>query len=121
MTSAKPAYHVGRRAALARRDGRPNERRAGAHRVYRSRGRRIGAVSIDDPGNEQLIRDFAKETGVTFDILHDPKTTIMRQYQVRGVPQTFLISRRGEIVARRFAADWSSPASCALVDSLLER
>lgn len=89
------------------------------YRDYQGRGLRIAAVSIDDPGNEQLVRDFTSENRLTFDILHDPKAAIMRLYQVRGVPETFLISRRGEIVATRFAADWSSPASRALVDSLM--
>ncbi len=91
------------------------------YRDYRSRGLRIAAISIDDAGNVQLVRDFVTENRLTFDILHDPKTTIMRQYQVRGVPETFLISRRGEIFATRFAADWSSPAYRALVDTLLQR
>ena len=89
------------------------------YRDYKSRGLRVAAVSIDDPGNEQLIRDFVRENGLTFDILHDPKAAIMQLYQVRGVPQTFLISREGAIAGMRFAADWSSAESRALVDSLV--
>jgi peroxiredoxin len=88
-------------------------------RDYRERGLRIAAVSIDEPGSEELIRDFVRENGLTFDILHDPNSAIMRQYQVRGVPETFLISSRGEIIATRFAADWSLLRNRALVDSLL--
>lgn len=45
----------------------------------------------------------------------------MRQYPVRGVPQTFLISRNGEIVGTRYAEDWYSSTNRALVDSLLMR
>ncbi len=89
------------------------------HRDYHPRGLRIVAVSIDDAGNEELIREFAKNHDLTFDILHDPKSDIMPQYRVLGVPQTFLISRDRQIVATRFVADWSSPASRALVDSLM--
>ena len=89
------------------------------YRDDRRRGLRIVAVSIDDPGDVPLIREFVREHHLTFDVLHDPKAAIMPEYQVRGVPETFFISRRGEIVATRFSADWSSPASRALVDSLL--
>ena len=86
---------------------------------YRGRGLRIVAVSIDDPGSEQLIRDFIHEHGLTFDVLRDPHSDIMTQYLVRGVPETFLISRKGEIVGTRFVADWSTAESRTLVDSLL--
>jgi len=30
------------------------------------------AVSIDDPGTDAGIRAFAKQYGLTFEILHDP-------------------------------------------------
>ena len=86
---------------------------------YRPRGLRIVAVSIDDPGNEPLIREFVREHGLTFDILRSPGSEIMTQYLVRGVPETFLISPKGEIVGTRFAADWSTAESRALVDSLV--
>ena len=89
------------------------------YREYRRRGLRIVAVSIDDVGQDPLIRDFVKENGLTFDVLHDARAGIMRLYQVRGVPETFLISRAGDIVTTRFAADWSSASSRTLVDSLL--
>jgi peroxiredoxin len=89
------------------------------HRDTRSRGLRVVAISIDDPGQRDLIREFVQENGLTFDVLHDEQGTIMQQYLVRGVPQTFLISSGGDIVGTRFVADWSSRESRALVDSLL--
>ncbi len=88
---------------------------------FRDRGFRIVAVSIDDPDHVGLIREFVAEHKLTFDILHDPGSAIMQQYPVRGVPQSFLISADGRIVATRFVADWDSPPYVALVDSLLSR
>ncbi|MEW5919020.1 MAG: TlpA disulfide reductase family protein [Gemmatimonadota bacterium] len=90
------------------------------HRDYAPRGLRIVAVSIDDPGNEPLIREFVQQHQLTFDILHDPKSDIMAQYGVIGVPQTFLISRERRIMATRFVADWNSATSRALIDSLMQ-
>jgi thiol-disulfide isomerase/thioredoxin len=89
------------------------------YRDYGPRGLRIVAVSIDDRGNEDLIREFVREHDLTFDILHDPKGSIMPLYLVVGVPQTFLIARDRRIIATRYVADWSSPSSRALVDSLM--
>ena len=91
------------------------------YREYRERGLRVVAISIDDGGQADLINEFVSEHGLTFDVLHDPKSAIMRQYPVRGVPQTFLISRDGEIRATRYAEDWYSAANRALVDSLIVR
>ena len=87
--------------------------------AYRDRGLQVVAVSIDDPGSAGLIREFAAEHKLTFDMLHDDKAAIMSQYAVRGVPETFLISAAGEIRATRFVADWSSAESRAMVERLL--
>ena len=87
--------------------------------AYRDRGLQVVAVSIDDPGSAELIREFAAEHKLTFDMLHDGKAAIMSQYEVRGVPETFLISAAGEIRGTRFVADWSSAESRAMVERLL--
>ena len=87
--------------------------------AYKDRGLRVVAVSVDDRRNEGLIREFVAQHHLTFDILHQGATDMMTTYQVRGVPQTFLISRRGELVATRFVADWNSAESRQLVDRLL--
>jgi peroxiredoxin len=88
------------------------------HRDYGERGLRVVAISVDGRSSTQLIREFVEEFGLTFDVLHDASANIMSDYAVRGVPETFLISRSGELVARRFVTDWDTPASRALVDSL---
>src|SRR5258708_29731908 len=51
------------------------------HREFGPRGLAIVAVSIDDPGMETKIRAFAKEFGLTFEILHDPTKLTARRYQ----------------------------------------
>ena len=91
------------------------------YRDYQSRGLRILAVSVDDPGADATIRAFAQTYGLTFDVLHDRRSRVMDRYQVRGVPETFLISASGRIVGTQFIRDWASPESRALVDSLLFR
>ena len=43
------------------------------NKVYASKGLKIVAVSIDDPGTDATIRAFVKQYGLTFEVLHDPK------------------------------------------------
>ncbi len=91
-------------------------------RLYRAdsaRGLRIVAVSIDDRGADEEIRKFITSAGVTFEVLHDARSAVMARYQVRGVPQTLLVGADGRIAGTQFVRDWDSPASRALVDSLL--
>jgi peroxiredoxin len=80
------------------------------HQALGPKGLKIVAVSVDDPGSEAAIRDFAKEYGLTFEILHDPTGKIRAIYQTTGVPETFVIGRDG-VIRRKViaAADWNSP------------
>ncbi|MEO7454861.1 MAG: TlpA disulfide reductase family protein [Gemmatimonadaceae bacterium] len=83
-------------------------------------GLAIVAVSVDDPGSAQQIRDFVKEFGITFEILHDPARETAKRYQVTGYPESFIIGREGTIRRKVFAAaDWSSEANRALIRELL--
>ncbi len=90
------------------------------HREFGPRGLRILAVSIDDPGSEAQVRDFVKQYGLTFQILHDPKGAVSETYEVTGYPETFVYGRDG-IIRRKVvgAINWSSPADTALVARLL--
>lgn len=90
------------------------------HREFGPQGLAIVAVSVDDPGTEEQIRAFAKEYGLTFEILHDPSKDIARRYQVTGYPESFIIGREGTIRRKVFAAaDWSTDANRALIRELL--
>ena len=92
-------------------------------RLYDSlapRGFAIAAVSIDE-GSPDDVRAFGQELGLSFDLLQDRSTLIQRIYQTTGVPESFLLDRRGVIVKRIIGAhDWSSPANRALVERLLD-
>jgi peroxiredoxin len=94
------------------------------HREYGPRGLKIIAVSVDDPGTEEQIRDFVKRYGLTFEILHDPQGQagdVSRIYQSDKYPETVIIGRDG-IIRKKIigATDWNSPVNRALVERLLE-
>lgn len=90
------------------------------HQAYADSGLHIVAVSIDDPGQERGIREFAQSYGLTFEILHDPSKRIQKIFQTTGVPETFVIGADG-IIRRKMigAEDWNSAANRGLVSQLL--
>jgi peroxiredoxin len=85
------------------------------HEKLGSEGLRVVAVSVDSPPGilgptgqfSSDVREFADGFGVTFDVLFDPSGDIQREYQVSGLPTTFVIGRDGRIRKRILGArEW---------------
>ncbi|MGI9076867.1 MAG: peroxiredoxin family protein [Gemmatimonadaceae bacterium] len=92
------------------------------HSEFADRGLRVVAVSIDQPGMEEQIRGFVREYGLTFEILHNKSGDIQRQYQLTGVPETFVIGRDGIIQKKVIGAEsWDSGPNRALIEGLLDK
>lgn len=90
------------------------------HKEFASQGLRVVAVSIDQIAGPPQIRDFARELGLTFEILHDSAQHIVKTYQVNGYPQSFVIGRDGTIRRKWIGAEsWNSPANRSLMRALL--
>ena len=92
-------------------------------------GLRIVAVSIDAkagapdasgrPGGDVVA--FTREFGLGFDVWQDPSGAIGRDYRTTGVPESFLVDRRGKIVKKVIGAtEWDDPATVALIRRLLK-
>ena len=79
----------------------------------------ILAVSIDVT-DSSAVTAFARQLGVTFDILQDKSGKIQSTYQTTGVPENFVINRRGIIVKKTFATEWDSPVNEMLIRRLLD-
>lgn len=91
------------------------------YREFKDRGFQIAAVSIDK-GDPKVIRDFAKEYGLTFDLLHDPSGDIQALYRTTGVPESFVVDRRGMVVKWLIGGyDWTAPVQRTLIDRLLSQ
>jgi cytochrome c biogenesis protein CcmG/thiol:disulfide interchange protein DsbE len=87
---------------------------------YAPKGLKIVAVSIDDPGTDSTIRSFARQYGLTFDILHDPQGKITELYDITGYPETFIVGKDGVIRKKLMSAtNWNAPEARSLVDRLL--
>jgi len=90
------------------------------HKEFGDRGLAVVAVSVDDPNSEARVLDYAKELGLTFEVLYDPEQITKTSYQITGFPETFVIGRDGTIRKKVIgAADWSSDANRSLMRELL--
>ena len=89
------------------------------YRDYGPLGLKVVGVSIDDVGDDQIAA-FAKEFGLTFDVVHDSSFKIEKDYQVTGYPSTFIVDKKGVIRKKWIGqADWNSGYNRALVATLL--
>lgn len=90
------------------------------HRAFAGTDFHVVAVSVDQEPSA-VVRQFAAELGLTFDILHDPTGEIQRVYRTTGVPESWVIDRSGTIVKKVVGAtEWDSPTNTALVRALLD-
>ena len=78
------------------------------------------AVSQDTKGRS-MVALYVEKNGYHFAILLDPENKISETYDVSGVPETFIIDRKGQIVAHHMGAfDWSRPDVKDALQQLLD-
>jgi peroxiredoxin len=88
------------------------------HREFSAQG--LAVVGINAREGTATIREYAKELGLTFPLILDPKGTINAAYGVVGLPTTFLIGRDGRPVALAVGPrEWSSKPARAIIQALL--
>ncbi len=78
------------------------------------------AVSQDTKGRS-AVAPYVEKNGFHFTILLDPENKISSSYEMSGVPETFIIDRKGQIVAHHMGAfDWSRPDVRDALQQLLD-
>lgn len=88
------------------------------HREFTAQG--LGVVGINAREETAAIRGYAKELGLTFPLVLDPRGEINAAYGVIGLPTTFLIGRDGRAVALAVGPrEWGSEQARTLIRTLL--
>jgi peroxiredoxin len=83
------------------------------------RGVEVLAISIDALG-AQVVAPFMQQYRLTFPALLDPKDRIPHLYHTKGVPESFIVDKRGLLVDKVIGPrDWSHPQMIALFERLL--
>ena len=90
------------------------------HRKLAGNDFAVVAVSVDE-ADSATVMQFARDLGVSFDILHDRAGAIRRLYQTTGVPESFVIERDGIIVKKVIGpAEWDGPTNETLIRKLID-
>lgn len=88
------------------------------HREFAAQG--LSVVGINAREGTAAIRGYAKELGLTFPLVLDPRGEINAAYGVIGLPTTFLIGRDGRAVALAIGPrEWGSEQARTLIRTLL--
>jgi cytochrome c biogenesis protein CcmG/thiol:disulfide interchange protein DsbE len=88
------------------------------HREFAPQG--LNVVGINAREETPAIQKYAKELGLTFPLVLDPRGEINTAYGIIGLPTTFLIGRDGRAVARAVGPrEWSGEQALAIIRALL--
>jgi thiol-disulfide isomerase/thioredoxin len=90
------------------------------YREFKGKGFEIVAVNVKDKRPAALA--MAKDLNISYPIMMDPQGEAGLLYGAWGMPTTYLIDRRGAVLARLFGpADWHSTEARNLIKKLLEQ
>jgi cytochrome c-type biogenesis protein len=95
------------------------------HRDHREAGLQVLGINIDG-GNDAAVTGYVDRLGVTFPNLRDPAGEVQRRFQTRGVPESFLIDRQGDLVHRWYGPLDTDPTAteelvlAALADTVVD-
>lgn len=70
---------------------------------YRDQGLVLVGVSIRDAASD--ARDFVKEFGITYPVVHDPQEVLAKKVGVLGLPETYFITRDWRYAAQSKGAE----------------
>ena len=83
---------------------------------YGKRGFAILAVNVGQ--RKETVRKFAAELKVSYPVYLDPEAKVAREYEVVGVPKTFILDRNG-VIRYKIVGGASKESLNKLVGSLL--
>ncbi|MFZ5861502.1 MAG: redoxin domain-containing protein [Nitrospirota bacterium] len=79
----------------------------------------VVGISTDYEG-AQIVQPFMDSFGLTFPILLDPEMRVNDQFEIRSLPTSMVLDRRGVIRHKFFGAmDWNTPKNRELVRVLV--
>jgi cytochrome c biogenesis protein CcmG/thiol:disulfide interchange protein DsbE len=88
------------------------------HREFARQGLTVFGINVRE--DNETVRRYARELGLTFALVLDPDGKIAARYGVIGMPTSFLIGRDGRAVALAVGPrEWASRKARAIIEALL--
>ena len=91
------------------------------YKGLKGEGFEILAVSIDASG-AGAVAPFMKEFRLSFPALLDPEGTIQQRYHTTGIPESFIIDKKGIVVKKVIGAtDWATSEVIRFFRGLIQK
>ena len=91
------------------------------YQQFKEKGFVFLTISVDYEGIKP-VKEFIEKQRYTFPVLIDPKCLTLDLYEVKGIPATFLIDKKGRIIGKAIGPrNWKSPEIVFLLNQLIER
>ncbi len=88
---------------------------------FKDKGFTVIAIATDR-GNAKEVKRFVQETALTFPVVLDPDGKVRNNYEIIGLPTTYLIGRDGRFHGRIIGArDWNNEAAVNMIRELLAK
>jgi len=91
------------------------------HQQFKEKSFVLLTISVDYEG-EKPVQEFINKHRYTFPVLLDPKCETLDLFEVKGIPTTFLVDRKGKMIGKAIGPrDWKSPEVVSLLNLLIEK
>jgi peroxiredoxin len=91
------------------------------YREFKGESFALLAVSIDSEGIA-AVAPFMTKHGLTFPALIDSQALIQTTYEITGVPETFIIDKKGILVRKIIGPlDWTAPEVLDYIRNLIQK
>lgn len=78
-------------------------------------------ISVDYEGKKP-VKEFIEKQRYTFPVLLDPKCKVLDLYEVKGIPTTIIIDKKGKMVGKAIGPrNWTSPEVFSLLALFIEK
>jgi cytochrome c biogenesis protein CcmG/thiol:disulfide interchange protein DsbE len=91
------------------------------HQQFKGRNFVLLTISVDYEGIKP-VQELIHKHQYTFPVLLDPKGETLDLFEVKGIPTTFLIDKKGKIVGRAIGPrDWKCAEVVSLLNLLIDK
>ncbi len=91
------------------------------HQYFKNRNFALLTISVDYEGIKP-IQEFMNKHQYSFPVLLDPKGETLDLFEVKGIPTTFLIDKKGRMIGKAIGPrDWKSIEIISLLNLLIEK
>jgi peroxiredoxin len=89
------------------------------HQQYKEKDFVMITISVDYEGVKP-VKEFIEKQRYTFSVLLDPNCETLDLYEVKGIPTTFIIDKKGRMIGRVVGPkDWKKPEVLSVIDKLV--